>query len=69
MDLFLTVLPLGRCASVAVLQLETYAILCNKENPVNFLIKIVGAWLSYLLIAHFLFVKGKGFCKVEKKTL
>lgn len=68
MDLFLIVLPLGRCASIAILQLETYAILCNKENPC-FLIKIVGTWLRYLLIAHFLFIEGKGVCKLEKKTL
>ena len=68
MGLFLIVLPLGRCASRAVLQLETYAILCNRENPC-FLIKKVRTWLCYLLIAHLLFVEGKSFCKVEKNAL
>lgn len=52
----LIVLPLGRCASIATLQLET-CYLCNRENPC-WLIKIVGTWLCYLLIAHFCLLRG-----------
>lgn len=66
--------PVFNCAATGQMCKHSYfairniCYLCNRENPC-WLVKVVGTWLCYLLIAHFLFVERRSFCKVEKKPL